>query len=217
MDSYMTIIFGILGIVTGITIPVMSDRIIAYKNHKRNIETDRPVLGGKSRGFIAVLNGLLWAYAGFGSEDILTAILVSILFTAAILISVIDIQIRLIPNELVLLMLCLGVSFQIIYFGWSALLSALICMVAIGSVFTIAGRFLGFEQIGAGDVKLAAAIGMVLGYPLIKIALIGMSAALLLYCLGGIAIKKLTPYSTFPFAPFIMFGTICALVDIGNI
>ena len=217
MDSYMAVIFGILGLCMGIAIPVVSDRMIAYKYQRRNIGTDRPVLGGKSRGLIVTLNGLLWIYAGIGLNNILTSLLVSLLFTAAILISAIDMQIRLIPNELVLLLLCLGISFQVLNFGWRALLSALFCMVAIGFVFTIVGRFVGFEQVGAGDVKLAAAIGLVLGYPQITIALIGMSAALLIYCLGGMAINKLTPYSTFPFAPFIMFGAICALVDIGNI
>lgn len=219
MDSNMaiTITFGILGIGTGIAIPAISDRIIAYKNQKRNIEAVGLTLGVKSRGIVAVLNGLLWFYAGIGSENIITALLVSILFTAAILISVIDMQIRLIPNELILLLLCLGISFQIFYFGWSALLSALLCMTVIGLVFILVGRFVGFEQVGGGDVKLAAAIGLVLGYPQIKIALIGMSAALLFYCIGGLAVKKLTAHSAFPFAPFIMFGTICALLDMGSI
>jgi leader peptidase (prepilin peptidase)/N-methyltransferase len=214
MNIYITIIFGILGIASGIAIPVISDRMVIYKSPKKDSGNIPRGLDIKTRGLVVILNGLLWIYAGIRLENMVTAFLVSLLFTVALLISVIDMQIRLIPNELVLLMICLGVPFQILYFGWTAFAYAFICMIAVGLVFTLVGKLVGFEQVGAGDIKLAAAIGLVLGYPLIKIALIGMSAALLVFCLGGLAVKRMTIHSAFPFAPFIMFGTICALTFI---
>lgn len=214
MNIYIIIIFGILGIGIGFLIPDTSDRIVIYKNKKRYIETITCDFNSNTWELTLILNGLLWVYVGIRLENIFTALLVSILFTVAILISIIDLRIRLIPNELVLFMFCLGILFQILYFGWMELLSAFICMAAVGTVFTLVGRFVGYNQVGAGDVKLAATMGLVLGYPSIMIALIGMSAALLIYCFLGLALKKLTMHSMFPFAPFIMFGMICSLIYI---
>lgn len=212
MNIYITIIFSILGIALGIAIPIICNKVIIYKKRKTNVETIARRFDIKVRVLVAILNGGLWMYAGIRLENTLLAILVSLLFTVTLLISAIDLQIRLIPNELVLLLLCLGIPFQLLYFGWLAVLTSFICMIAVGLMFTLAGKLVGFDQVGAGDVKLAAAMGLVVGYPTIKIALIGMSAALLVFCLGGLAMKKLTTHSTFPFAPFIVFGTICALI-----
>ncbi len=214
MNIFIMIIFSIIGICSGIAIPAMSDRIVIYKSHKGKIETTDRNYGHKINVFVILLNAGLWIYAWIRLENVFTAFLISFLFTVLILISFIDFRIRLIPNELILLLLCLGILFQILCFSWINLFYALLCMAAAGSVFVVIGRFAGFEQIGAGDVKLIAAIGMVLGYPYIKVALIGMSSALLVFCLGGLAVKKLTMQSTFPFAPFIMFGAVCALIDV---
>lgn len=214
MNIYKIIILGVLGICFGIGIHGISDSIIAYKNRKKIAKAPDFILNKKIYGIAFTLNVLLWIYAGITLESFYLALLVSLLFTISIVISVVDLRVRLIPNELILLLICLGVLFQIGYSGWPALPMALLCMAAIGLMFAIAGRFVGFEQVGAGDVKLAAAMGLVIGYPNIMIALVGMTSVLLIYCLGGLFLKKLTRYSTFPFAPFIMFGTISALAYI---
>lgn len=214
MNSYTAIIFGISGVCFGIAIPAISDRIVIYKSQKREFETPARSQDQRVRIFLALLNGFLWTYMGYKLDDTFTAFMISMLFTAAILISVIDLRIRLIPNELVLLVICLGIFFQINYFGWMALLYASFCMVLVGFLFVFVGRIVGFEKVGAGDIKLIAAMGLVLGYPNIKTALIGMSLALLVFCIGGLALKKLTLYSTFPFAPFIMLGAAGALIHL---
>lgn len=214
MNIYLTVIFGILGISFGMVIPHISNGFVTYKKLRNNSEVVVKNCDIRAVGLVVVLNGVLWIYAGSKTENIFIALLVSLLFTVAILISLIDLKIRLIPNELVVFILFLGAVFQILYFGWMAFLYALICMVAVGCMFIMAGRLVGLEQVGAGDVKLAAAMGLILGYPDIKIGLIGMSGALIAFCLGGMTIKKLTMYSFFPLAPFIMFGTICSLIYI---
>ncbi|QHI71348.1 prepilin peptidase [Aminipila terrae] len=214
MNIYLTLIFGILGISFGMVIPHISNGFVTYKKLRNNSEIVVKNCDIRTVGLVVVLNGVLWSYAGSKTENIFITLLVSLLFTVAILISLIDLKIRLIPNELVLFILFLGAVFQILYFGWMALLYALICMVAVGFMFIMAGKLVGLEQVGAGDVKLAAAMGLILGYPDIKIGLIGMSGALIAFCLGGMTIKKLTMYSFFPLAPFIMFGTICSLIYI---
>jgi len=213
MNFYFPTVLAILGVGLGIDIPHICDKIIAYKNRKKNIEIASIRSDGAIMSSLFILvNGVLWAFAGLGLENTLIALLVSLLFTVAILILLIDLRIRLIPNELVLIMFCLGLAFQIIYYGWSALLPALICMVVVGGIFIIVGGLVGLNQVGAGDVKLAAVMGLTLGYPNITIALIAMSIALLAFCFSGLLIKKLTIHSTFALAPFMMLGTISALL-----
>ncbi len=216
INIYIVIIFGILGIGTGIAIPAISNINIILKNHKTHTLTLNRRLEINHCGLIVILNEILWLYAGIKLENAFIAFLVALIFTVAILISVIDLQIRLIPNELVILIVSLGIPFQIIKFGWISILYSFFCMVAVGVLFILVARIVGFEQVGAGDVKLITAMGLILGYPYINIALIGMSIALLIFCLGGLAMKKLTVRSTFAFAPFIIFGTICALIYIIN-
>jgi leader peptidase (prepilin peptidase)/N-methyltransferase len=210
----MIVIFGILGFFFGIAIRPISKAMIRYKARQKICENLNCNINKKIQFFVVILNSFLWAYAGSRIENLFIAILVSMLFTVAIIISVIDIKIRLIPNELVLLILFLGVLFQVLCFGWQAQIHALLCMVAVGFVFIITAKFVGFEQVGAGDIKLAATIGLILGYPNIMIAVMGMCATLLVFCVGGLLIKKLVKNSTFPFAPFIMFGTIFTYVSI---
>lgn len=213
MNLYFPTIMGILGFTVGMDIPGICDKIIAYKNRKRKSEGLKRHFNGNiiSMLFVSV-NGILWGFAGFGFDSTLIAILASLIFTVAILIFLIDLQIRLIPNELVMIMLGLGIAFQVTYFGLAALLPALICMLALGLLFFIVGNFVGLNQVGAGDIKLAAVMGLTLGYPNITIALIGMSLALLAFCLSGLLLKRLTIYSTFALAPFMMFGMISALL-----
>lgn len=212
MNSYIAIILGIFGIGLGLLIPDINNQIIIFKNKKRTIATINGSFSTRFWGFTVILNGLLWTYTGIRFQTIFIAILVSAIFTVAILISVVDLQIRLIPNELVLLLFCLSIPFQVLFFGWIALFSAFICMVVVGLVFSFVGRVVGLEQVGAGDVKLAAVMGLVLGYPNITIGLIGMSAGLLIFCSIGLAVKRLKLHSLFPFAPFIMLGTTSALI-----
>jgi leader peptidase (prepilin peptidase)/N-methyltransferase len=214
MNIFMIMIFGILGIFLGIAIRPISKEIISYKSRRKTGENLNLEINKKIQFFATILNSFLWAYAGSRIENFFIAILVSMIFTVAIIISVIDIKIRLIPNELVLLILFLGVVFQVLCFGWQTQLNALLCMVAVGLVFIITAKVVGFEQVGAGDIKLAATIGLILGYPNIMIAVMGMCVTLFIFCVGGLVIKKMVKNSTFPFAPFIMFGTIFTYVNI---
>ncbi|MEA4986882.1 MAG: A24 family peptidase [Anaerovorax sp.] len=212
MNILVAITFGVFGIGIGLILPDITNQIIRYKNKKRTIEIINRSFNKKFWAFIIVLNGLLWTYSGMRIENSYIAVLISFIFTVAILIAVIDMQIRLIPNELVLLLFCLSIPFQLLFFGWKALFYAFICMVLLGFAFVFIGRILGLEQVGAGDVKLAAVMGLLLGYPNITVALIGMSIGILFFCGIGLITKKLTLSSFFPFAPFLMFGTISTFI-----
>jgi leader peptidase (prepilin peptidase)/N-methyltransferase len=84
-------------------------------------------------------------------------------------------------------------------------------MAATMALFLIVALVLGFETVGAGDVKLSGAMGFVLGYPLILYGVLAMCGAIVAFCVAGMALCRLTLKSLLPFAPFMMFGLLFAV------
>lgn len=211
MNSIHIIVYGITGLFCGFMIPYVSNKIISSKMKQKKTEIKYNFLeSGLFRFVICILNGVAWAFAGMQLDPIV-ALLFSILFSLAVLFSIIDIRIHIIPNQLVLITFAVGALFQFIHFGGKSLLIAAICSLVMMVLFTIVGFIVGLNKVGAGDVKLAGVMGMVLGYPLILVAVFSMSLALIAYCVIGISINKLTLVSMFPFAPFMMLGMVIAL------
>lgn len=214
MNIIITILFGIIGLVTGYKIPDISDRIIEYKKRKKNFETNESKeLSNILKLLICLFNFAALTAIGLYTDNIFEALLIGIQITLGLIIAVIDIKIRIIPNELVLTLIILGITFQtIIDFGFKNILGAIISMIVIMIVFTAVAGFMGFGKVGAGDVKLAGAIALALGYPLIITAVGIMAIVLLTYILLGLALKKIYLSTMLPLAPFLSAGYILALL-----
>ena len=214
-DTIRIILFGLAGALLGILLPgIIESMILARQGgNAQSVITSRSPVPAAFRKFLSgMLLAGLWIYAGFKFEGILSASLAALLITAALAITVIDWQIRRIPNELVLLMLIAGGAFQIIHFGLASLPKALLSMLLMMAVFLVPVFLGGFDKIGAGDVKLAGAMGLVLGQTYIVPAVLVMCGALLVYCVIGLFFRKLTLSSRFAFAPFMMLGMGFAIV-----
>jgi prepilin signal peptidase PulO-like enzyme (type II secretory pathway) len=213
MEYLITLIFGLLGSGIGFFIPKASNQIIEFKLSQRNKQKEPNILD--QRKWIALMiiaNGILWGIAGHFATSIFIGILIGCLVTMAIMFTVIDIIIHIIPNEMILVGLALGIIFQISMFGLNHLWIAFVCMTIIILVFTIVGLIFGLNKIGAGDVKLAGLMGLILSYPHILFAVMAMSIALIVYSIVGMTLGKLTHVSMFAFAPFLMTGLIAGLV-----
>jgi len=78
----------------------------------------------------------------------------------AISAAVIDVRERRIPNKLTYPAAILGFLLQAVLFGWKGLLSGVLGAVVFGGVFLL---FHIVHAMGAGDVKLATALGCVVG------------------------------------------------------
>ncbi len=127
-----------------------------------------------------------------------------------LLIAVIDLRYRLVLNVMVYPALMLGLLLHAVPPGRDAVISL------VGGLFGL-GPFLATAWvrpggIGGGDIKLAALIGLVLGFPQVLYALMlgalaggGVACALLLTRHRGWA-------STMPYAPFLCLGVIIALL-----
>ncbi|HBC32333.1 MAG TPA: hypothetical protein DC024_13960 [Clostridiales bacterium] len=216
MNIIITILFSIIGLVTGYKIPDISNRIIEYKKRKKAFETNESKeLSSILKLLICLFNLAAWAATGLYIDNIIAALLIGIQITLGLIIAVIDINIRIIPNELVLTLIILGITFQtMIDFELNNILGAIISMVAVMIIFTAVAGFMGFGKVGAGDVKLAGAIALALGYPLIITAVGIMAIVLLTYILVGLALKKIYLSTMLPLAPFLSAGYILALLTI---
>ncbi len=102
-----------------------------------------------------------------GFDQILTVLVVTGMLLA---ISLVDYRVRRIPNALVLTLLLWAVV-QVIWLGQPATLSAALGLIVAGGLFLLLA-FIQRGAMGLGDVKLAAVLGAVLGYPLILTGLL---------------------------------------------
>lgn len=211
----ITIFVGLVGGVVGFLIPGFAKRITVYKASLRDKEIKGDYFDGRIvQVLICIVNGLLWAMSWYKAVNPFSAILASILFSLAIIFIIIDVRIRIIPNELVLATVIAGGMFQLVSFGLKAFLISLASMVVIMAILIVLGLVVGLSKVGAGDIKLMGAMGMSLGYPDIVTAVMMMTIVLLIYIGIGFARKRLTKKSTFPYAPFMMIGMISALIAV---
>ena len=214
MNITAALIMGAAGMIIGWLVPRIALKTAEYKLKKsgRTLAPDIRYTSPALRLLCLFTLGALWTVAGLLLSSPLHSLLLALILLDAVVIIIVDLRIHIIPNEAVFVMLAAGLIVQLSFNGLTAAIYAVVTMVAVMAVFIALGAALGLHTIGAGDVKLAGAMGLLLGYPHIMTALIGMSALLLVWCLGGLALKKLKLKSVFAFAPFMMAGTIFAIV-----
>lgn len=159
-----------------------------------------------SHPLVELLTGLLFMTAclrfGLSIQLIKALLLISVLMV----ISIIDMEYYIIPNKLIVFVLFLGMIF-VIFTGEPTILSALIGFAATFSfllVLALASR----GGMGGGDIKLAAVIGVCLGWPN------GITAVLLGCLLAGltglllILLQVKSRKDLIPFGPFLATGTL---------
>lgn len=211
----MALVFAFAGLFAGYLLIKLSDRITAQKAIRKNIKEQSGLFSkGYMRLIICMANASTWGLASWWTGDLLNTILISILCSLAFMIAIIDFRIYIIPNELVITTLICGILFQLSYFGLRSLGVALVCMVGIVSVFLLAAALLGFNKVGAGDIKLAGVMGLVLGYPHILTAVLAMCLGMSIFVLIGLKTYRLNLKSMFAYGPFMMVGMIVALASI---
>ncbi len=133
----------------------------------------------------------------------------------------IDLRLRIIPNRLVLGLLAVGVLYLIPEYlllperFWALLIGSLLGLLVCFLLFFIMSRMTK-GGIGMGDVKLLAAMGMLLGIEGAINALIFSMVACLLVSLALLISKKKKAKDHIPFGPFIFIGY-CITIMLGMI
>ena len=152
------------------------------------------------------------------------AFIASFVFVAAlIVISFIDLDVRIVPDVISLPGIVIGLLFSVIGrfvlndpyelvpSPWSSILGILI---GGGVLLTLAWAyeaFTGVEGMGGGDIKLLAMIGAFLGWPSVPVTLFFSSQGGSVIGLTAMVIKGVGRKYALPFAPFLCLGALLYL------
>lgn len=137
------------------------------------------------------------------------------IFTFALIaLTFIDFDTQLLPDDITLPLLWLGLLFNL-NFGFTDLKSAVIGAVAgylvLWSVFWLFKIIRGKEGMGYGDFKLLAAIGAWFGWKLLPAVILLSSTLGAVIGLALIVITKRSKEVPMPFGPFLAIGGVAAL------
>lgn len=148
---------------------------------------------------------LLWgAWVGSQAASLAVAVCALVVTGLLLCISLVDWRVRRIPDELTLALLAWAVV-QMLWIGQPAWEAAALGLLAAGGIF-FGLAVLGRGALGIGDVKLEAAAGALLGFP---VALAAIFAGILV---GGVAaiflllIRRAGRKDTFAYGPYLALG-----------
>jgi leader peptidase (prepilin peptidase) / N-methyltransferase len=208
--SLMFAAAGLGGLVSTALHAVTVSRFMSTPRARLLLQTRRAILLNVS--IAAVLSGAVaWRV---GPHPVVIAICA--LAALAPVLSMVDIAEQRLPNPLTIgsypvlaAVLVIAAAFTD---DWPALLRAAIGFIALPAFYLSIAAFArgGF---GAGDVKLAAAAGLVLGYRSITALTVGTMVALLCGALIGmamIAARRAGAHTQTPYGPALLLGTLLA-------
>lgn len=165
---------------------------------------------------VEIASAILPAFLALAAPDPVRACGLAVFGWFSVAIAVIDIDRRLIPDLLSLGLMWAGLCLAAA--GWgavtadSAILGAAIGYVGLRGVEWAAERWYGRPALGAGDVKLLAAIGAWVGPAGLAPALVIASGTGAAVGLALIAVKRLDRDHPIPFGPFLCLGGLATLV-----
>ncbi len=162
-----------------------------------------PVYPAAEAGFGVLI---LLFYFEYGAS--LYSLNLYLIAAVAAAIALVDVKTLTVPNSLVAVILLLSIYPVVKHGSWTDPLYGLLLMGGFFIVILLVfpGSF------GGGDVKLAAAIGPVLG---LKMSIVALESAILIGALTGTAwalIRRKSLRTKIPFAPFLAAGLVIALL-----
>lgn len=157
-----------------------------------------------------LLTAVLFAAAGarFGwSAELVPALL---LISTLVIVTNSDLDLRIVPNKVIVPALILGVPAQLLAYPDQWLNWTLSALIAFGVMFAVALAYP--AGMGMGDVKLAAVLGLYLGRAVAPAMLIAFAAGTIV----GIAVMMAKGVAAgrktgIPFAPFMALGGVISL------
>lgn len=206
-------IFTLSGAIFGKYLLPLAERIIAYKLRKKTQEVYVYPWNATEKRICMLAAVLLSMSAGYYFSTV-QSVLICVFFFVAIIVALIDHRIRIIPNELVLLVFLVGFFFNLTEGGARHLLFSVLSCLATFCLFLLTAWityfFVKSIGVGAGDIKLASAIAFAVGFNRLSWFYAGIGFALLVYIVIGFYLKRIKIGSTFPMGGQIMAGGIMA-------
>lgn len=218
----MILLYALVGFVLGAPINALADALPERRAATRPAYLARRA-PPRSRDVAvhlaaAALFAILWTR--FERAGMIQLVLVSFYTLVLLLVTVTDLEHKLIPNRAIMPALAIAVLASPLRFGerWPlALLGGAIGFVFFYAAFWIGERTIGRGALGFGDVKLATFVGLISGFPQILVALVagvfaGGALSLLL-----LITRRATLRTAIPYGPFIAIGGFYAMVWGGEV
>lgn len=169
--------------------------------------------------FIELITGILTVFTiyNFGLTE--KSIFYLIFFYCLVIISVVDIYHKKIPNQLLLFLLVFGIIFNSAFeiISWKkALAGGIFAGFILISTRIIGHYILKKESLGMGDVKLGVILGFFIGLKLFLVTLLIGSLLAVAFSLLLTLFYHVNISQKIPFAPFLCSGSILSLFFISE-
>ena len=206
----MFMVYALFGLVVGGVINYLADRLPRRRSKSRQALLIRWLV---TELVTAAVFALLYVQPRFA--DPLLLVLVSFHTSVLILLTITDLEHRRIPNKIIVPAIAVATltSPLLFYTGWFlALIGGAIGYGFFWLVAVIGGKAIGRGAMGGGDVKLAAFVGLITGFPGVITALVvtilagGLISALLLL------VRVVNLRSGIPYGPFLVLGGFMTMV-----
>lgn len=201
------LLYGLLGLGVGVLLSRTGRRLAHTRSTASDVSAAFDV--GVLAPWPAVAAGAGFAALWLVYGSATTTLVLSLYFSIFLLIFVLDLAYRWIPNVVLLPATALAIAISLLT-GQPPITSALLGgLVGFVWFFIMAVAYRG--AMGAGDVKLAGVIGLITGFPGVVAALTigiiigGVAAALLLIS------RRKTRKSYIPYGPFLVTGALITL------
>jgi leader peptidase (prepilin peptidase) / N-methyltransferase len=203
-------IAGLLGVLAGVVIARLAGRFPWGTADDAARRPPPPVLVALGTGALFALTA--WQF-GLGWD--LPAFL--FMAAAAVLLTVIDVQHRLLPNRVVLPSLGIGALLLTVVAAftgdWPSLLRAGVGAAVLFAVFLLLA-LISPNSLGMGDVKLAALLGLYLGWLGWGFVVVGAAAGFVVQAVGALgllAARRIGLRAELPFGPAMLLGAALAI------
>jgi leader peptidase (prepilin peptidase) / N-methyltransferase len=219
-DDPVSAVVALLAAVAGLPVGLLVNRAAGrypWPPSARARDLVAPGRGAVRPPVLEVVTALLFGLAGlrFGSSWALPAFLV--LAAVGVLLAVVDLQHRLLPNRVVVPSLGLGVALLVLPAAlegaWPALLRAVLGAGALFAAFLVLA-LVSPGGMGMGDVKLAALVGLHLGWLGWAAVALGAVAGFVVQAvvaLGLLASRRIGLRAELPFGPAMLAGATLAV------
>ena len=207
-DVWLPLPAGLVGLALGVPLTGLAARMLRAPRD----------FGWRVRLAASLATGVLFALLalGFGPSPELPAYL--LLAAASVTLSIVDVAEKRLPNPLLLATTVIVAVALVIAAAagtdWGAALGALLGGAALFAVYLVLA-LISPAGIGMGDVKLAAVIGLALGYLGWDTWLIGLVAGFLVgsaISLVALALRRVSLRGSLPFGPSMLAGAYIAIL-----
>ncbi len=231
----MIVLYALIGLVVGGVVNALAD-VYPYRSKKVGGPTcpacDQPRSALQALAVIAYLTGRracskcgrpiavrnLWVELGLAVlfalvysyyADVVPLIIASFYTSVLALVTVTDLEHRLIPNRAILPAILIAALLSPVQFGpgwYLALVGGAIGYGFFWFAAAVGNRFIGRGAMGGGDIKLAAFVGLITGFPGVITALVVTIIAGGVISLVLLLTRVVTLRSGIPYGPFIVLG-----------